>query len=362
MSDESYIQLALEIAKKGKGYVSPNPLVGCVLVKNNKIISAGYHEKFGASHAEINAINRSKEDVEGSTLYVNLEPCIHYGKTPPCVDKIIEKKIKKVVIGTNDLNPLVSGKGIRKLKSAGIDIKAGILEKECIELNKFFFKYITKKIPYVTLKAAQTLDGKIADYSGDSKWISSLESRKYVHQLRANYDAVLVGTGTVKKDDPELTVRLSEGRNPKRIIIDTNLKLSGRQKLFSNNKDSNLIVLTSKKSSDKKRKIKNLLSKNIKILFIKEDDNGKLNLKNILKELGKIGISSLLVEGGSELFTSFFKKLLFDDIFLFVSPKLMGKGVPLIGDIRKKNIRSALKLQIKNAEKTGDDLLIELIK
>lgn len=362
MSDESYIQLAIEIAKKGKGYVSPNPLVGCVIVKDNRIISAGYHEKFGGAHAEINAINKSKEDLEGSSLYINLEPCSHYGKTPPCVDKIIEKKIKKVVVGTNDLNPLVSGKGIRKLKSAGIDVKVGVLENECIELNKFFFKYITKKIPYVTLKAAQTLDGKIADNAGDSKWISSLESRKYVHSLRSTYDAVLVGTGTVKKDNPELTVRLSEGRNPKRIIIDTDLKLSRKLKLFSYNKDANLIILTSKKNLNKKRKIQNLLSQNVKVLFIKEDNNGKLNLKSVLKELGKNEIASLLVEGGSELFTSFVKKLLFDNIYLFVSPKLMGKGIPLIGNIGKKNIRSALKLEIKSFEKTGDDLLIELIK
>ncbi len=193
MSDESYIKLAIEIAKKGIGSVSPNPLVGCVIVKNDKIISAGYHEKFGENHAEINAIEKAKESIEGATLYTNLEPCSHQGKTPPCVDKIIEKKIKKVVVGTNDMNPLVSGNGIRKLKSAGIDVKVGIMENECIELNRFFFKYITEKIPYITLKAAQTLDGRIADKSGDSKWISSIESRKYVHQLRACYDAVLVG-------------------------------------------------------------------------------------------------------------------------------------------------------------------------
>ena len=196
MTDESYIQLALEIAKKGIGEVSPNPLVGCILVKDDRIIGAGYHEKFGANHAEINAIENAKELVEGSTLFINLEPCSHFGKTPPCVDKIIEKKIKRVVIGTLDMNPIVSGNGVKKLKSAGIEVKVGVLEKECVNLNKFFFKYITNKIPYISLKAAQTLDGKIADTKGRSQWISSMQSRKYVHHLRANYDAVLIGAGT----------------------------------------------------------------------------------------------------------------------------------------------------------------------
>ncbi|MEO8400117.1 MAG: bifunctional diaminohydroxyphosphoribosylaminopyrimidine deaminase/5-amino-6-(5-phosphoribosylamino)uracil reductase RibD, partial [Ignavibacteriaceae bacterium] len=248
MTDESYIKLAIEIAKKGMGNVSPNPLVGCVIIKNDRIIGAGYHQKFGESHAEINAINNSKENLEGSTLYINLEPCSHYGKTPPCVDKILEAKIKKVVIGTLDMNPLVSGNGVKKLKSVGIDVKVGVLENECINLNKFFFKFITKKTPYVTLKAAQTLDGKIADKSGESKWISSLSSRRFVHEFRSKYDAVLVGTKTIIKDNPSLTVRLIEGRNPKRIIIDTDLSLKNSLKIFKDNKDKNLLVITSKSS------------------------------------------------------------------------------------------------------------------
>ncbi|MFZ0453958.1 MAG: bifunctional diaminohydroxyphosphoribosylaminopyrimidine deaminase/5-amino-6-(5-phosphoribosylamino)uracil reductase RibD [Ignavibacteriaceae bacterium] len=362
MSDESYIKLAIEIAKKGIGSVSPNPLVGCVIVKNDRIISAGYHEKFGENHAEVNAIGNAKESLEGATLYTNLEPCSHHGKTPPCVDKIIEQKIKKVVVGTNDMNPLVSGNGIRKLKSAGIDVKVGIMENECIELNRFFFKYITEKIPYITLKAALTLDGRIADKSGDSKWISSLDSRKYVHQLRAGYDAVLVGYGTVKKDDPKLTVRLSEGRNPRRIILDTKLELNNKFKLLINNKDRKLIIVTSKRNADKKGKIKKILAHNADIVFVKEDANGRLNLKSVLMELAKINISSILVEGGREIYTSFIKKNLFDDIMLFVTPKLMGCGIPLLGNINKRNIKSALKLRVRNTERIGDDFLIELIK
>jgi diaminohydroxyphosphoribosylaminopyrimidine deaminase/5-amino-6-(5-phosphoribosylamino)uracil reductase len=362
VSDESYIKLAIEIAKKGIGSVSPNPLVGCVIVKNDRIISAGYHEKFGENHAEVNAIEKAKESLEGATLYTNLEPCSHHGKTPPCVNKIIDQKIKKVVVGTNDMNPLVSGNGIRKLKSAGIDVKVGIMESDCIELNRFFFKYITEKIPYITLKAALTLDGRIADKSGDSKWISSLNSRKYVHQLRASYDAVLVGYGTVKRDDPKLTVRLAEGRNPRRIILDTKLELNNKFKLLINNKDRKLIIVTSKRNASKKGKIKKILSHNAEIIFVKEDANGKLNLKNALKELAKVNISSILVEGGREIYTSFIKKNLFDDIMLFVTPKLMGCGIPLLGNINKRNIKNALKLRVRNTERIGDDFLVELIK
>jgi diaminohydroxyphosphoribosylaminopyrimidine deaminase/5-amino-6-(5-phosphoribosylamino)uracil reductase len=360
LSDESYIQLAIEIAKKGIGKVSPNPLVGCLIIKNNRIIGAGYHEKYGGNHAEINALENCKESSEGAALYINLEPCSHQGKTPPCVDKIIEKKIKKVIIGTLDMNPLVSGTGIKKLKAAGIEVKVGVLEKECIELNKFFFKYITKKIPYVTLKTAQTIDGRIADKNGNSRWISSINSRKLVHNLRSKYDAVLVGSGTIKKDNPSLTVRLTEGRNPKRVIIDTNLELKSSLKILSNNSDRNLIILTSRKSADKKRKVRNLMARGINVVFVKVNDDGKLSLKNALRLLGGLQISSLLVEGGSSIFTSFIKDNLFDDILMFVSPKILGCGVPVIENIGRKNIKNALKVKVNNLERVGEDLLIEL--
>ena len=361
MRDESYIQLAIEIAKKGNGYVSPNPLVGCIIIKDDRIIGAGYHEKYGETHAEINAIQSAKESVEGSSLYINLEPCSHHGLTPPCVDKIIEKKIKRVVIGTLDMNPKVSGKGIKKLKLAGIDVKVGIYEKECIELNKFFFKYITKKIPYVTLKAAITIDGKIADSNGASKWISSISSRRYVHELRSKYDAVLIGCNTAKKDNPSLTVRLAEGRNPKRIILDTKLSLSSEHKLFANNSDKKLIIVTSNKSASKERKIKKMLSKGAEIIFVKEN-NDRLDLKFTLRELAKRKISSIFVEGGSEVYTSMIRDNLFDDALLFVTPKLLGKGIQMIDNMGINSITNALKLKFGKVEKIGDDILIELVK
>ena len=362
MTDESYIRLAIEIAKKGAGKVSPNPMVGVVIVKNERILGAGFHEKFGSKHAEINAIEKVKENIEGATLFTNLEPCSHYGKTPPCVDRIISEKIKRIVIGTLDMNPLVSGKGVKKLKSAGIDVKVGVLENECIELNKFFFKYVTKKLPYVSLKAAQTIDGKIADKSGESSWISSLQSRKYVHSLRAKYDAVLVGKGTVEKDDPKLTVRLVEGRNPKRVILDANLDIKLSHRIFTKNNDKNLIVITSKKNAGKKRKINKLNLLGALVLFAKEESGEKVDLKSALRELYKIGIASVLVEGGSEVFTSFVKENLFDDMLMFISPRILGCGVPLIGNLGIKNLQKSVKAKIGNVEKIGDDILLELLK
>ncbi|HEX2961672.1 MAG TPA: bifunctional diaminohydroxyphosphoribosylaminopyrimidine deaminase/5-amino-6-(5-phosphoribosylamino)uracil reductase RibD [Ignavibacteriales bacterium] len=362
MTDESYIKLALEIAKKGRGNVSPNPMVGAILVKNEKIIGAGFHEHFGGNHAEINAIQNAKQDVAGSTLYVNLEPCSHYGKTPPCTEAIIKNKIKKVVIGTLDMNPLVSGSGIRALKDAGIEVKVGVLENECVALNKFFFKHISKQLPYVTLKVAQTLDGRIADLSGDSKWITSLNSRRYVHDLRSQYDAVLVGTKTVKIDDPNLTVRFIEGRNPKRVVVDSSLKLNLKLKLFVNNIDGNLLLLTSRKSADKKRKLEKLKALGVEILFVKENKDGTLNLKHALEELGKNKISSVLVEGGRKIYTSFIKEGLFDDMVVFISPKIIGEGLPAVDKLGIHSIRKSMKLRVRAVEKLGEDVLIELTK
>jgi diaminohydroxyphosphoribosylaminopyrimidine deaminase/5-amino-6-(5-phosphoribosylamino)uracil reductase len=362
LTDESYIKLAIEIAKKGMGSVAPNPLVGCVIIKNERIVGAGFHEKYGGKHAEINAIESAIESVEGSSMFLNLEPCNHSGLTPPCTDKIIESKIKRVVVGTLDMNPLVSGSGIKKLKSAGIEVKVGILENECVALNKFFFKYIISGLPYVTLKIAQTLDGRIADEHGESKWISSTQSRRYVHDLRSKYDAVLVGAGTVKKDDPNLTVRMVEGRNPRRIVIDTDLSIKSTNKLYLNNSDKKLIIVTSNKNTDKKNKIKRLENCGAHLIFVNEEEKNKLNLKEVLKELGKMKISSILVEGGGCIFTSFVKKNVFDEILLFIGPKILGAGLPVINNIGIKSIRNALKVKIGNCEKIGDDLMVELYK
>lgn len=360
MDDSSYIKLTLEIARKGNGFVSPNPLVGCVIVKNEKIIGAGYHQNFGGNHAETNAINNATESVEGSTLYVNLEPCSHFGKTPPCVDAIIEKGIKRVVVGTRDPNPLVSGKGIEKLISSGVKVKVGVLEQECTELNKFFFKYITKKIPYVTLKIAQTLDGKIADLNYISKWITSTESRKTVHKLRTSYDAVLIGAGTVNLDNPSLTVRLTEGRNPKRIILDSRLSSKPESKIFKTEK--NVLIITSDANIVKTRVVNKFKELGVEILFIRPAKNSNIHLQTALKKIGKLGITSVLVEGGNQIFTSFIKEKAFDEVVTFISPKFLGKGIPIINDIGINDIRKSLKLKLIKSEIYDDDIYIEMRK
>lgn len=359
MTDESYIKLTLEIAKKGIGYVSPNPLVGAVLVKEGKIIGAGYHQKYGEAHAEINAINSASESVEGATLFVNLEPCSHFGKTPPCVDALLESKIKKVVIGTLDMNPIVCGNGIQKLKDNGVEVKVGILENECVELNKFFFKNVTKKTPYVTLKSAITIDGKIADDSFQSKWITSTASRKQVHKFRNEYDAVLIGANTVNKDDPQLTVRLVEGRNPKRIVFDPNLKSCIDRKIFHSEKNVLLVTSLEKKNSPK---AKAFLELGVKLLFARTDDKKQFRLKTVMKQIGKENITSVLVEGGAKIYNSFVKENLFDEMQIFMAPKLLGSGIQFLSDFGIKEMSKARKLYIHSFEKYDDDLLLNLRK
>ncbi len=226
MNDEHYMKLALKLAAKGRGYASPNPMVGAVLVRDDRIIGQGYHQCCGENHAEVNAIQNATENVAGSTLYVTLEPCCHHGKTPPCTDMIIQHKIARVVIGATDSNPLVSCQGINCLQSAGIEIKTGVLEDECRDLNEVFFHYMETGLPFVTVKYAQTLDGRIATATGQSQWISSPASLKFAHQLRAEHDAILVGIGTVLKDNPTLTVRRVRGRNPLRIVVDSGLAIT----------------------------------------------------------------------------------------------------------------------------------------
>jgi len=359
VTDESYIKLTLEIAKKGIGSVSPNPLVGAVLVKDGKIIGAGYHQKYGEAHAEVNAINSASESVEGATLFVNLEPCSHFGKTPPCVDALLESKIKKVVIGTLDMNPIVCGNGIQKLKDNGVEVKVGILENECVELNKFFFKNVTKKTPYVTLKSAITLDGKIADESYQSKWITSTASRKQVHKLRAEYDSVLIGANTVNKDDPQLSVRLVEGRNPKRIILDPQLKSCIERKIFHSEKNVLLITSVEKKDTVKVKTLKNL---GVNFLFVKTDEMKQFHLKTVLKKMSDQNIASILVEGGAKVYNAFIKENLFDEMQIFIAPKLLGNGIQFLSDFGIKEMSKARKLIIHSFEKYDEDLLLNLRK
>lgn len=361
MFDESYIQITLELAKRGKGKVSPFPLVGALLVKNDKIIGAAYRNSPDEISTEIIAIKNAKENTEGATLYTNIEPISLPTDIEDCIDVIIKSKIKKIVIGT--LNPKLkqSGQSVKKLKKAGIEVKTGLLEKECMELNKFYFKYCKTSLPYVTLKMAITIDGKIADAKGNSKWITSVESRSLVHELRSEYDAVMVGFNSVKIDNPELTVRLVEGRNPKRIILDTNLELNFNSNLVKKNKDKNLIILTSQKNINKKSKIEFYKKKGIELIFLPEK-KGKLDLNKALLSLAEKNIISILVEGGSKLFSSFIRQKLEDEILIFVSPKILGNGVPLCANLGIKNLSDAFNYTLKEVDKIGDDALIKLIR
>ena len=350
------MERCIELAKKGAGYVSPNPLVGCVIVKNGKIVAEGYHKKFGQPHAEVNAIrntNRRRINLEGGELYVNLEPCYHCGKTPPCVNEIIRNKFKRVVIGIRDPNPLVNGKSIKKIKRHKYRVTEGVLKSECEDLNKFFLKYIRTGLPYITLKAAVTLDGKIADEKHRSKWVSSYQSRKLVHKLRSEYDAVLVGRNTVEYDNPSLTVRHVKGRNPYRIIIDKNLKLDLKKKIFSEESTNKTIVLIS--SNSKPKRIKDLKKRGITLIDCKTK-NGKLYLKDALKKLGKIGMSSVLVEGGAVTYSEFLKQKLVDELIMFIAPKKMGKGI----DAFKEKDLHFNKLKHITVKDVGRDVMIKI--
>ncbi len=355
---ETHMSKCLELAAKGAGYVSPNPMVGCVIVKNGKVISEGYHSQFGSAHAEVNAIESAEAkgiNLKGSAMYINLEPCVHQGKTPPCVDEIIKHRISEVIAGTKDPNPLVGGKGIKKLQKNGLKVTVGVLEDECRQLNKFFFKLMKTKLPYVTLKAAQTLDGKIAASDGRSKWISSDQSRKFVHELRSRYDAVLVGKNTVELDDPELTVRLAKGRNPFRISIEHDLALNLNNKLYSDKYSDKTIVISSKEPEEFLSRI--LEQRKIKVITAKSA-NGIIDLKDALKKVARLGINSILVEGGAITFTEFLNQKAADELLIFTSPKIMGEGIGTFKSGTKFDFTKAKKF---SAEMSGNDFLLRII-
>ena len=347
--DKKFIRRSFHLAQKGKGHVSPNPLVGAVIVKNGKVIGKGYHKKYGSVHAEVNAINNSTERVAGSTLYCNLEPCSHIKKqTPPCVPLIIQKKIKKVVISNLDPNSAVDGRGVKQLREAGIEVTTDKLEDEGKDLNKFYFKYIKEKFPYITLKIAQSIDGKISVAKNKQTWLTGKESINYVHKLRSEYDGVLVGAGTIKTDDPLLNVRTVKGRNPIRIIIDGKLSIPIKSKILNSIDPENTWIFTSKEVDVKKVKV--YTNKGIKIFKINSLKQGHLSIKKILKVLAKNKITSLLVEGGSEIFTQFLDKNLFDEIIILQAPKILGRGIGAFNPEKVKRI------QLSSAEKIGKDI------
>lgn len=355
--NEYFMKKAIELAKKGVGKVNPNPLVGAIIVKEGEIIGEGYHEKYGEAHAEVNAFKSLKEDPSEATLYVTLEPCSHYGKTPPCVDMIIENKINKVIIGMIDPNPLVAGNGINKLIAAGIEVKSGILEDECKKLNEIFIKYIITKKPYVVLKAAMSLDGKIATKTGESKWISCEESRLQVHELRNKLSGIMVGINTVITDNPELTCRTQNGNDPVRIIVDSSLRIPLDSKVLKN-KDGKTMIATTKKADLKKMQA--LLEDNIKVLIIKEK-NGRVDLNDLMIKLGKLNIDSILLEGGATLNYCSLEEKIVDKVMMYIAPKIIGgekSKTPIDGNGINK-LTDAFRLRNINTSIVGEDILLE---
>lgn len=358
MRDHFYfMDLALRLARKAKGRTSPNPMVGALVVKNNRIIGRGYHKKAGAPHAEIMALDNAGKHTNGARLYVTLEPCSHFGKTPPCVDRIIKSGIKEVIVGMIDPNPLNNGRGINILRQHRIKVVVGFLEDKLRKLNEVFIKYITKSIPFVTVKVAQSLDGKIATRSGDSKWITSDKSRAYAHRLRANYDAVMVGVNTILRDNPKLDAWFSK-KNPIKVIIDSQLSTAQDANIFS--AKARVVIVTLFSPPGQETENRKILSEKAKVLEVKEKA-GQINLKAALKKLAQLEITNILVEGGGTLIGSLFDEGLVDKILFFVSPKIIG-GKEAISSVMGKGvvrIDRAIKLKEVNLKRIGEDFLIE---
>lgn len=350
--DSFYIHRVLRLAKRGLSWTFPNPLVGAVLVKNGNIIGVGYHAKYGEAHAEINAIHSAKEDISGSTLYVNLEPCCHMGKTGPCVDEIIKVGLSRVVFSHLDPNPFVAGKGKQILQKAGVEVVEAVMKDKALQLNEGFITFHTKKRPFVAVKFASSLDGKIAATSGDSKWITNEKSRAFARRLRAQYQAILVGKNTVLKDDPHLGCRDKRYKDPVRIILDSHLSLDVHHAVF---RDDNVIVAATKKSSPEKRK--KFLERGITVLLF---DGNRVSINQLIETLGKQMITSILVEGGAETIGSFFDAKLVDKAYVFYAPIIIGgkHALSAIGGKGVDAISNAIRLRRITRRYFGDDILM----
>ncbi|MBI5491608.1 MAG: bifunctional diaminohydroxyphosphoribosylaminopyrimidine deaminase/5-amino-6-(5-phosphoribosylamino)uracil reductase RibD [Deltaproteobacteria bacterium] len=353
MPHEAFMRAALRLAKKGLGRTSPNPAVGVVIVKRGRVIGKGYHRKAGLPHAEIEALG-SANDVKGGTLYVTLEPCRHFGRTPPCTEAIIASGIKKVVVGAVDPNPLVRGKGIARLKKAGVAVTSGVLEDECSALNEAYNYYITTGLPFVTLKLASTLDGRIATSKGESQWITGVEARKVVHRMRSLNDAVMIGSGTALKDDPALTVRLIKGRNPIKALLDSAFKTPLSAKVFGNGR---VIVFTTRKAP--KKKLENARRLGAEVIIAPSSSEG-VDTGFVMKELGKREVTSVLAEGGGRLAASLLRRGLVSKAAIFLSPKFLGNDAfASVGALGLKRLKDAPALKEIKGTNIGGDILVE---
>ena len=359
--DIEYMRRAMELAERGVGFTNPNPMVGAVIVKGGKVIGEGWHERCGEWHAERNAFKNCTVPAEGATMYVTLEPCCHYGKTPPCTEAIIEHGIARVVVGMEDPNPLVAGKGIALLREAGIEVVCGVEEEALREQNRVFLKYISTKLPWVAMKTAMTLDGKIATRTGDSKWITGAEARAYVHELRHRFMAIVVGIGTAVADDPLLNCRI-EGRGvrqPIRVVVDSNARLSLDSQLVKTAGEYRTIVAHTRFAPEES--VKALREAGVEMLLCKEKE-GLVDVRNLLELLGQSGIDSILLEGGGSLNYTFLAEGLADELYAFIAPKIVGgmKAKTPVEGAGMEKMADAINLELENVLNVGHDVLLKL--
>jgi diaminohydroxyphosphoribosylaminopyrimidine deaminase / 5-amino-6-(5-phosphoribosylamino)uracil reductase len=357
-----YMRRTIVLARKAFGRTSPNPMVGAVVVKGGKVVGEGYHLRAGQPHAEIEALSRAGLNARSADLYVNLEPCCHFGRTPPCTKAIIEAGIKRVFVGMKDPNKQVSGKGLRSLKKHCIEIVSDVLKEECSKLNEPFIKVMKTGMPFVILKTAMSLDGKIATRSGDSRWITGKLARNHVHKIRNQVDAILVGTETVLKDDPRLTCRLKTAnvKHPVRIILDRRNRIPLTAKVFKNSRSQRVIYVTGPDISS--RRLKTLVGKKVEVLKGKILKSG-FDIKHLLKELANMDMNSILIEGGSGINASFVKAGVVDRVVAFISPILIGgiQAPSFLGGQGVMKVKGAIDLKDINVTKVGDDLMVEAI-
>jgi diaminohydroxyphosphoribosylaminopyrimidine deaminase/5-amino-6-(5-phosphoribosylamino)uracil reductase len=351
----------LRLAGLGRGSVSPNPLVGAVLVRHGKIIGRGHHARFGGPHAEVRCLRTAGARLSGSTLYVNLEPCSYYGKTPPCTDLIISAGVREVFAAMRDPNPLVAGAGIRKLRAAGITVHVGLLEEEARRLNRAFIRHITSRRPYVHLKIAQSLDGMIAGEGGSPRRITSIESRALVYRMRAEHDAILVGARTIRVDDPLLTVHSARGRSPHAVILDGHLSVSSNARVFRTTGKRLVIVCTTGRTAKRKRKaVEALKRRGVNVLEF-DARSATLSLRPLLQRLYRLNIGSILVEGGRQVFTQFVRERCVDEVSIFIAPKFLEKGVTAFAETARTRFSTLIDPTSTTVRLIGGDILLNSI-
>ncbi|MDA8234480.1 MAG: bifunctional diaminohydroxyphosphoribosylaminopyrimidine deaminase/5-amino-6-(5-phosphoribosylamino)uracil reductase RibD [Clostridia bacterium] len=359
MDDEKYMAIALELAARARGRTSPNPLVGAVVVKDGRIVGQGYHEKAGTPHAEVHALREAGEQAMGATIYVTLEPCSHYGRTPPCSEAVINAGVARCVAAMVDPNPLVAGRGLDQIRQAGIEVSSGVLEEEAHRLNEVFIKYITTKEPFVVMKSAMTLDGKIATHTGHSRWVTGPEARERVHRLRDEYDAIMVGVGTILADDPALTTRLTErGRDPVRIILDSQARTPLTAKILNQHSQAATIIAVTQQAPQ--QRVAALEQAGAKVLTVPDMD-GRVDIKRLMSIVGQEGITGILLEGGGQVNGAALAAGIVDKVIWFIAPKLIGgQTAPTpIGGPGATTMDEALNLTRVKLEQLGPDIMIE---